>query len=78
MEFGWQDLAAISIVLAATGYLARLAWKAVTRKQASGCGSRCGSCSASAAAGSAIPGEVVSIGLLGKTSRQSHESMNQP
>lgn len=44
MDFGWQDLAALGIVLAAAGYLARLAWNALTRKQSAGCGSACGGC----------------------------------
>ena len=70
MEFGWQDLAALGIVLAAAGYLARLAWNAVTRKRGSGCGSGCGNCSARSAANSASPEEVVSIGLPGRVHRQ--------
>jgi len=78
MGFGWQDLAALGIVLAAAGYLARLAWNAVTRKQASGCGSGCGSCSVRSAANSAIPEEVVSIGLTGRVSRQGRESPAGP
>ena len=78
MEFGWQDLAALGIVLAAAGYLARLAWNAVTRKQGSGCGSSCGSCSARSAANSAIPEEVVSIGLPGRVHRQERESPAEP
>ncbi len=66
MDFGWQDLAALGIVLAAAGYLARLAWNAVTRKQGSGCGSGCGSCSGQTAANSTIPEAVVSIGRPGR------------
>lgn len=73
MGFGWQDLAALGIVLAAAGYLARLAWNAVTRKQVSGCGPGCGSCSVRSATNSAIPEEVVSIGLPGRVSRQGSE-----
>jgi len=46
MDFGWQDLAALGIILAAVGYLARLAWNALTRKEKAGCGSGCGSCPA--------------------------------
>ena len=68
MDTGWQDLATLGIVLAAAGYLARLAWNAVTRKRGSGCGSRCGSCSARSAANSAVPEEVVPIGLPGRVS----------
>ncbi len=78
MEFGWQDLAALGIVLAAAGYLARLAWNAVTSEQGSGCGSGCGSCSARSAAKSAIPEEVVSIGLPRSVSRQGRESPAGP
>ncbi len=78
MEFGWQDLAALGIVLAAAGYLARLAWNAVTRKQGSGCGSGCASCSTRSAANSAIPDAVVSIGLPGRVSRQGHEPTARP
>ncbi len=78
MEFGWQDLAALGIVLAAAGYLARLAWNAVTRKQGSGCGSGCGGCSARSAANSAIPEEVVSIVLPERVHRQERESPAGP
>ena len=74
MELGWQDLAALGIVLAAAGYLARLAWNAVVRKQGSGCGSGCGSCSARSVANSAVPEEVVSIGLPGRVSRRGSEA----
>jgi len=69
MEFGWQDLAALGIVLAAAGYLVRLAWNAVTRKQASGCGSGCGSCSTQTSSQSGMrdpqPEQIVSIGMIG-------------
>ncbi|MGA2700468.1 MAG: FeoB-associated Cys-rich membrane protein [Isosphaeraceae bacterium] len=69
MGFGWQDLAALGIVLAAAGYLARLAWNAVTRKQASGCGSGCGSCSTQTSSQSGMrdpqPEQIVSIGMIG-------------
>jgi hypothetical protein len=44
MEFGWQDITALGVLLAAVGYLARLAWSAVTRTQSAGCGSSCGGC----------------------------------
>ena len=68
MEFGWQDLTVLGIVLAAAGYLARLAWNAVTRKQASGCGSGCGSCSAQTSSQSGMrdpkPEQIVSIGMI--------------
>ncbi|MGZ3317413.1 MAG: hypothetical protein ACXU95_08920 [Isosphaeraceae bacterium] len=69
MEFGWQDLAALGIVLAAAGDMARLAWNAVTRKQGSGCGSGCGSCSAQTSSQSGMrdpkPEQIVSIGMIG-------------
>jgi len=69
MEFGWQDLAALGIVLAAAGYMARLAWNAVTRKRGSGCGSGCGSCSAQTSSQSGMrdpkPEQIVSIGMIG-------------
>ena len=69
MEFGCQDLAALGIVLAAAGYLARLAWNAVTRKRGSGCGSGCGSCSAQTSSQSGMrdpkPEQIVSIGMIG-------------
>ena len=74
MEFGWQDLAALGIVLGAAGYLAMLAWNSVTRKQGSGCGSGCGSCSSRTAANSAITEVVVSVGLPGKVSRPGRKS----
>jgi len=78
MDLGWQDFLALGIVLAAIVYLARLAWNAVTRKRGSGCGSGCGSCSARSAANSAIPEEVVSIGLPGRVHRQERESPAGP
>ncbi|MGA9926733.1 MAG: FeoB-associated Cys-rich membrane protein [Isosphaeraceae bacterium] len=69
MEFGWQDLAALGIVLAAAGYMARLAWNAVTRKRGSGCVSGCGSCSAQTSSQSGMrdpkPEQIVSIGMIG-------------
>ncbi len=69
MEFGWQDLAALGIVLAAAGYMARIAWNAVTRKRGSGCGSGCGSCSAQTSSQSGMrdpkPEQIVSISMIG-------------
>lgn len=78
MELGWQDLAALGIVLTAAGYLARLAWNAVTRKQASGCGSGCGSCSARSVANNSVPEEAVSIGLPGRVPRRGREAPAEP
>jgi hypothetical protein len=43
MNFDWQNLTVFVVVLAAGGYLARVAWNSVARRQAAGCGS-CGSC----------------------------------
>ena len=63
MALGWQDLAALGIVIAATGYLANLVWNAVARKQAGGCGTGCGKCSGKSAAAEGSSGQVVSIGL---------------
>src|SRR5271165_6850059 len=69
MDTGWQDLAALGIVLAAAGYMARLAWNAVTRKRGSGCGSGCGSCSARTSSQSGMrdpkPEQIVSISMIG-------------
>jgi len=69
VEFGWQDLAALGIVLAAAGYMARLTWNAVTRKRGSGCGSGCGNCSAQTSSQSGMrdpkPEQIVSIGMIG-------------
>jgi hypothetical protein len=64
MQLGWQDLVALGIVFAAAGYLTNMAWQAVFRKRASGCGSACGKCSAAETRGGA-PEQVVSIGGLG-------------
>ena len=63
MALGWQDLAVLGIVIAATGYLANLAWNAVARKQASGCGTGCGKCSGKSNAGQVPAGQIISIGL---------------
>jgi len=63
VALGWQDLAALGIVIAATGYLANLVWNAVARKQAGGCGTGCGKCSGNSNAGRVPTGQIVSIGL---------------
>ena len=69
MDLGWQDFLALGIVLAAAGYLARLAWNAVTHKQGCGCGSGCGSCSARTSSQSGMrdpkPDQILSIGVIG-------------
>ena len=69
MEFGWQDSAALAIVFAATGYLIRLAWNAVARKQTSGCGPSCAGCTAQSTTSGTFPEQVVTIGPPGKISR---------
>ncbi|QEH32691.1 hypothetical protein OJF2_11700 [Aquisphaera giovannonii] len=56
MDFTWQDLVAMAIVLGAAGYLASLAWSAVRGRGAGGCGGGCAKCSSAAE-------PVVSIGL---------------
>ena len=62
MSLGWQDLVALGIVVAAAGYLARLAWSAVTRTSEGGCGTGCGKCSAGAAGSSPPVESIVTIG----------------
>jgi prepilin-type processing-associated H-X9-DG protein len=45
MSFNWQDVAALSIVTLACGYLLRQGWLLVRRKQPSGgCGGGCAKC----------------------------------
>ena len=77
MYFGWQDIAALGVVLAAAGYLSRLAFNAVTSKQASGCGSGCGSCSAQSTEQRAIEAKLVSIQPTGRSSLAPH-SFQEP
>ncbi len=47
MNFDWQNLMALFVVAAAGAYLARIAWRSLVRRKASGCGS-CGSCASGA------------------------------
>jgi hypothetical protein len=49
MNFDWQNLTVLVVVLSAGGYLARVAWQSVVRRQAAGCGS-CGHCPTSSLA----------------------------
>ena len=68
MNLGWQDVMALGIVLAAAGYLVRLAWTAMTRKSESGCGEGCGKCSMGSTASRASVEPVVTIGNLRQSS----------
>jgi hypothetical protein len=63
VELGWQDVAALGIVIAATGYLANLAWNAVARRPAGGCGTSCGKCSGKSTTVEHPSGQIVSIGM---------------
>ncbi len=76
MNLGWQDLLALGIVLAAAGYLARLAWSAVTRKRESGCGTGCGKCSAGSAGSPSSVKPVVTIGSLKRSSHREDEALS--
>jgi hypothetical protein len=66
LNLGWQDLIALSVVLAAAAYLARLAWRAVVGTRESTCGTGCARCSARTAGSSTVPEEVVAIGPIGQ------------
>ncbi len=68
MVFDWQNLAVLVAVLAAAGYLARLAWQTVARRKAAACGG-CGSC-----ANADGPGQVVGMEVLS----QSAQALTQP
>lgn len=58
---GWQDLAALCVVVVALAYLGRLALQAVRATGKVGCGTGCGSCPSRAGAKGA-PREVVTLG----------------
>lgn len=46
MESAWQNLIVLAIVLAASGYLCRMAWQSMARRPSSGGqSSACGGCS---------------------------------
>jgi hypothetical protein len=45
MEFAWQNLIVLAIVLAAGGYLCRAGWQSMARRQSSACGG-CANCPA--------------------------------
>jgi hypothetical protein len=50
---GWQNVAVMVVVIAAGGYLARLAWQSIARRKAAACGG-CGTCPASQTAEPAV------------------------
>lgn len=70
MILDWQELAALSVVLVALAYLARLGLSAVTARgseKGGGCGSGCGSCPSGPASETGVSangkgGPLVSIG----------------
>ncbi len=43
MQLDWQSLAVVVLVVASIGYLARVAWRSVNRRQAAACGG-CAQC----------------------------------
>jgi hypothetical protein len=43
MEFAWQNLIVLAIVVAAGGYLCRAGWQSMARRQTSACGG-CANC----------------------------------
>jgi hypothetical protein len=43
MESAWQNLIVLAIVLAAGGYLCRMAWQSMARRKSSACGG-CSNC----------------------------------
>jgi hypothetical protein len=63
MVFDWQNLAVLAAVLAAGGYLARLAWQTVKLRKAAACGG-CGTC-----ANANAPGQMVGMEALSKSAR---------
>ncbi len=71
MNFNWQDLAAMGLVVAALGYLSYRGWQIVVRKKAGGCGG--GGCSGCGSKTPADTGETkpfVSADQLAKSSRR--------
>ena len=44
MTADWQNIAAISLVLAAAAYIARRAWLVITNRGKAGCGTGCEKC----------------------------------
>ena len=44
MTADWQNIAAISLVLAAAGYIMRRAWLVVANRGKAGCGTGCEKC----------------------------------
>jgi hypothetical protein len=70
MESAWQNLIVLAIVLAAGGYLCRVAWQSMARRHSSGgksstCGG-CSNCPAETPGKDVMTGapQVVSIGPL--------------
>jgi hypothetical protein len=63
MLFDWQNLAVLLAVIAAAGYLSRLAWQTVSRRKAAACGG-CGSCAKAAG-----PGQLVGLESLSKSAQ---------
>jgi hypothetical protein len=45
----WQDILAIALVLAASGFVLWRAWLAIAGRRAAGCGSGCAKCPSSSA-----------------------------
>jgi hypothetical protein len=67
MPIGWQDILALTVVSAATGYLVRQAWLVVRRRKAGACGGGCPTCPS----GKPLPeGPIVTIDALERSARQ--------
>jgi hypothetical protein len=64
-NLGWQDVVALTVVLAAAAYLARLGWRGVAGERKTVCATACARCSSQPLGNSAGPEQVVSIGVLG-------------
>lgn len=62
MTLNWQDFVALAVVLAAAGYLVRLALSAVSRKSGVRACSSCAGCSSPDGQGSTVGEPLVSIG----------------
>lgn len=58
MTWTWQDLIALTLVVAAAGYLVRASWRVLARKKSPGCGT-CAKCPSTGATDSGTP--VVSL-----------------
>ena len=65
MESAWQNLLVLAIVLAAGGYLCRMGWQSMARRQSSGRqSSACGGCSNCPSESTSKGPQVVGIGSL--------------